>query len=99
MAHRLLAGIGSVILLLMAHRAYRLPTASRAIRLAALGALVLVAAQVLVGAANPWTGFHQWARALHLTLATMLWADAALVAILTNLRSIDPVGIGWVRDG
>lgn len=87
MAHRLLAGAGSVILLVAAHRAYRLPGASGAIRLAALAVLALVLAQILMGAANPWTGFQQWARALHLTLATLVWAGAALVAMLASLRS------------
>ncbi|MBI2965260.1 MAG: heme A synthase [Chloroflexi bacterium] len=88
MAHRLLAGAGSVVLLVAAHRAYRLPGASGAIRLASLAVLALVLVQILVGAANPWTGFQQWVRALHLTLATLVWAGAALVAVLVSLRSV-----------
>jgi heme A synthase len=89
MTHRLLAGTGSVVLLFAAHRAYRLSGASSAIRLASLGVLALVVVQILVGAANPWTGFQQWARALHLTLATLVWAGAALMAVLVSLTSVN----------
>jgi heme A synthase len=97
MAHRILAGAGSVVLLFAAHRAYRLPTASFALRAASVGVLFLVVAQIFIGAANPWTGFDQWARALHLTLATLIWGAAALIGILTTLRSLDPIGNGRVR--
>ena len=97
MIHRILAGAGSVVLLLAAHRAFRLPTVSVALRRTSLAVLVLIVVQILVGAANPWTGFQQWARALHLTLATLIWAGAALIAILASLRSVDPIGNGLVR--
>ena len=82
MTHRLLAGAGAALALWAAHRAYRIKGAPTALRRASLGGLVLVAAQVLVGAANPWTGFDEWARALHLSLATLLWLDMALIALL-----------------
>jgi heme A synthase len=87
MAHRLLAGAGAGIVLVAGHRAFRLRGASSALRLVSLSVLATVLLQVLVGAANPWTGFVQWARVIHLTLATLVWAEAALMAILI---SFDP---------
>jgi heme A synthase len=84
MAHRLMAGAGALIVLVAGHRAYRVPSASTALRLTSLALLVTVIAQVLIGAANPWTGFVQWARVIHLTLATLIWAEASLVAILVG---------------
>ena len=44
--------------------------------------LAISIAQLLVGAANPWTDFSRVARAAHLSLATLLWANAALMAVL-----------------
>lgn len=99
MTHRVLAGVGSLILLLAAHRAYRLPSSSVALRRVALAAMAIVVAQIIVGAANPWTTFEEWARALHLTLGTLMWATAVLLAILTGLRSVDPAAKGWLKTG
>jgi heme A synthase len=90
MAHRVLAVVGAVTALIAGHRTYRLPGASSALRLVSLAVLVTVALQVLVGAANPWTGFVQWARVAHLTLATLVWAEAALIAILISLDRPGP---------
>ncbi len=91
MTHRLLAGIGAALALWAAHRAFRLKDGPPALKLVALGGLALVTAQVLVGAANPWTRFDEWARALHLTLATLLWVDMALVALM-GLRPVPKAG-------
>ncbi|MBI4218581.1 MAG: heme A synthase [Chloroflexi bacterium] len=96
MTHRLLSGIAAAVVLWAAHRTYRLPGASGALKLASLAALLLVVAQVLVGAANPWTNFDQAARAAHLTLATLLWADTGLVAILKAMRSDEAIALGRV---
>jgi heme A synthase len=73
MTHRLLAGLSALAVAYAAHRAYRLPGAASALRWVALAALGAITAQVLVGAANPWTQFAQWARAAHLSLATLVW--------------------------
>lgn len=81
-AHRLLAGVGMILAFWAAHRAFRLPGASAFLRAASLGVPVIGVAQILIGAANPWTGFDEWARAMHLSLATLLWANAALVAVI-----------------
>lgn len=98
MTHRVVAGVGAVVLLVAAHRAFRLPSASSALRRVSLAALAIVGAQVVVGAANPWSGFEEWARALHLTLATLMWACALLMAVLISLRSPRPTA-AEVRSG
>jgi hypothetical protein len=37
---------------------------------------------MLMGAANPWTTFAEWARAGHLSLATLVWVDMVFVVAL-----------------
>jgi len=44
--------------------------------------LALFVAQVMVGAANPWTGFVWPMRALHLSLATALWGSVVALLVL-----------------
>ncbi len=85
--HRVLAGLGALLALAAAIRAYRSSGAPKALKRAALAVLGLVVAQVIVGAANPWSGFDQWARALHLSFGTMLW----LALIVTGLLILRPV--------
>jgi heme A synthase len=87
MLHRLLAGAAAVAVLWSAHRAYRLVGGPAALRMAALMALGLMVGQVLVGAANPMSGFEQWARASHLSLATLVWLDTIFMFMLV-LRPI-----------
>lgn len=82
MIHRLLAGIGAVIAAYAAFRAYRLAGAGPALKGAAMAVLGIIAAQVLIGAANPWTDFDTWVKATHLSLATFMWGATALLAVL-----------------
>ncbi len=81
-AHRLFALAAVILAVWAALRALRLPVPPAAVRAAALGVLTISIAQLLVGAANPWTDFSRVARAAHLSLATLLWANAALMAVL-----------------
>lgn len=81
-AHRILSLVSIVVVLLAGHRAWRLPNASGALRASAAGAAVLIIAQMLMGAANPWTTFAEWARAGHLSLATLVWVDMMFVVAL-----------------
>ena len=82
MFHRLVAGVSVLAVLWAAHRVYRLAWGPPALRAVALGGLVLAAAQVIMGALNPWTDFSQWARAGHLSLATLVWLDTLLMVFL-----------------
>lgn len=80
MAHRVLALAAAVPSLVAAHLAMKptkAPQGAEHIRTLGLLAVTIVAAQVLLGAANPWTGFAQWARVAHLTVATLQWAVMA----------------------
>jgi hypothetical protein len=43
---------------------------------------VLIVAQMLMGAANPWTTFAEWARAGHLSMATLVWVDMVFIVAL-----------------
>ncbi len=46
--------------------------------------IALFMAQVLVGAANPWTRFLLEVRALHLSLATALWGSVVALLVLVH---------------
>jgi hypothetical protein len=37
---------------------------------------------MLMGAANPWTTFAEWAQAGHLTLATLVWVNMVVIVAL-----------------
>ena len=82
MIHRLLAGIGALIAAYAAFRAYRLDGSGPALKAAAWAVLGIVTAQILIGAANPWTEFDTWVKATHLSLATFMWGATALLAVL-----------------
>jgi len=83
--HRLIALTSVFVVLYAAHRIYRLPGASGALKVAALAAPAIIVAQALMGAANPWSNFEQWARAGHLSLATLMWVDMMFVVSLILL--------------
>ncbi len=83
--HRIISLITAVVILWAAHKIYRMPGASNALKLSAAAAPVILLAQILMGAANPWTGFDEWARAAHLSLATLLWVDLSFVVSLILL--------------
>jgi len=84
--HRFTAVVVSLVALYIAHKTFRLPGASQAVRWLSLGAMVTVILQVLVGAANPWTDFSEWAQAIHLSLATVMWTDLALLVAALVMR-------------
>lgn len=91
MAHRVFALAAAVPSLVAAHLAMkpgRLPYGGGHVRQLALAAVTIVAVQILLGAANPWTGFAQWARVAHLTVATLQWAvmSALLFGLLMPLK-------------
>lgn len=83
--HRIISLVTVIAVLYAAHRVYRLPGASGALKIATLAAPVVIMSQVLMGAANPWTQFDEWARAGHLSLATLLWVNMSFVVSLVLL--------------
>ncbi len=82
MSHRLLSLASVIAVLLAGHRVWRLPNTNKTLRAAALGSAVLIFAQMMIGAANPWTAFSVWARASHLSIATVVWIDMVLLVAL-----------------
>ena len=82
MSHRFLSLVSVIAVLLAGHRVWRLPNISKTLRAAALGSAILIFVQMLMGAANPWTTFSVWARAGHLSLATVVWIDMVLLVAL-----------------
>ena len=83
--HRIISLVTAVVILYAAHRIYRMPNASGALKISAAAAPVILIAQILMGAANPWSEFDQWARAAHLSLATLLWVNLSFVVSLILL--------------
>ena len=82
MTHRMLSFVSVVLVLVAGHRVWRLPNISGALRFAALASAFIIFAQMLMGAANPWTTFAEWARAGHLSLATLVWVDMVFIVAL-----------------
>ncbi len=82
MTHRMLSLIAVVLILLAGHRVWRLPNISGALRFAALASAIIIFAQMLMGAANPWTSFSEWAQAGHLSLATLIWVNMVFIVAL-----------------
>ena len=101
MAHRVFALAAALFSLVAAHLAMkpgRLPSGAGHVRQLALAAVTIVAAQIVLGAANPWTGFADWAKVSHLTMATLQWAvmAALMFALLLPLRRglMESSGVG-----
>ena len=86
MSHRIVSFVAALIVLHASAKAWRVAERGSPERWCAAAALALMAAQIVVGAANPWTGFEEWARALHLSLATMLWAALVFLLALLSRR-------------
>ncbi len=83
--HRIISLVTAVLILYAGHKIYRMPNAPTALKVSAAAAPVILIAQVLMGAANPWSQFDEWARAGHLSLATLLWVDLSFVVSLILL--------------
>ena len=82
MTHRVLSFASIVLVLLAGHRVWQLPNIAYALRAAAIVSAFLIVGQMLMGAANPWTTFAEWARAGHLSFATLVWVDMVFVVAL-----------------
>lgn len=100
MAHRAIAGLGGLYIIVMAVQARRLKGKSRALAGMGMGAATLVVAQVLAGAANPWFHFDAWARVLHLSLASALWGHlVAMAVVASRLTPEEDAGTAEPDDG
>ncbi|MYK61684.1 MAG: heme A synthase [Chloroflexi bacterium] len=87
--HRVLALISVFPAMGAAHMAMKVKggseSSARALRILGIAISVIIVTQVLLGAANPWTGFAQWARVSHLTFASLQWVSMCLMTLLVLL--------------
>ena len=94
MAHRYVALLAGLLVMYALHLGFRPPSTSSVrrqppvIRMLSLGALALFALQVLAGAGVIWAGFGHDVelRALHLALASGVWAVVSALAVLAYSR-------------
>ena len=85
--HRALAAIAMLLVLWTAIRARTDPGRRDILVRLSSTALVLFAAQILVGAANVWTRLQPWAVVAHVALSVLIWAT--VVALATTSRPGD----------
>jgi cytochrome c oxidase assembly protein subunit 15 len=90
-AHRVLAAAVFVVVGLFARRAWRKRTQRPAVAGFAMAAVVLYAAQVLVGAANIWTLLAPAAVVAHVALSALIWTS--LVAASGMARATAPIEV------
>ncbi len=87
MLHRVVAVVVGGLVLYTLHLGFRAgapePGGRRLTRHLSLAGLALFTAQILVGAAAIWTNFPVELRALHIALATAVWAALAALALLS----------------
>ena len=82
MAHRIIAALGGLFIIVAAMKSRRYKARSRALAGMGMGAAGLLVAQVLAGAANPWFDFVAGAQVVHLSLATALWGHLVAMAVV-----------------
>ncbi len=90
MSHRLLVVVGGLALFGAAVGVVMLRPRSRALTLLLHGAATLFLAQIFIGAAMIWINFDAWARALHLSMGSVVWLLAAASALVAACRA------GWL---
>ena len=90
MAHRVIAGLGGLYIIVAALQARRYKGQSRALVGMGMGAAALVVAQVLAGAANPWFRFVPAAQVIHLSLASALWGHLVAMAVVAARLKFEP---------
>ena len=88
MFHRLVAALLGLLIIYTLHLGWRKggrkSGGGKIIRALSLAGLILFAAQLLVGGIAVWTGFPVELRALHIALATAVWAVMASLALLSS---------------
>ncbi len=84
--HRLVSAGSAIAAGYASYKAARSPVIF--LRIVALLTLLMISSQIFVGAANPWTDFSQWARATHLSIATIIWGLMVLMAAITWKHSL-----------
>lgn len=91
MAHRVVAAIIGLFVMYVLHLGIKQRHRPAYVRHLSLAVAALFVAQVMVGAGVIWLNFQVEFRALHLAVATSVWAAVALLALLvfTQGRPVD----------
>ena len=84
MLHRYVAAIVTVYIGIIAIQFIRKRKNSTPIRKAAHTTLGLITLQILLGAVMIWTGFDAHLKAVHLSVATLVWMATVLLAVVTT---------------
>ncbi len=82
MAHRWVAAIVGVVLLAGCWQAWRHRREAAGLGPLALASAIVFVAQVLVGAANPLSGFSPWALGAHPAIASLLWCLVVAMTVV-----------------
>ncbi len=96
MGHRLLAAIIGILVLVTAYSAWTRRGERPELGLGGLAIATLFIAQVLVGAATVWGGFPAWLKAIHLSIASLIWMGLAYMTALLIVGSSLPE---WMAHG
>ncbi len=95
MSHRILAGLGGALAIWVAIKAWQSRRESTGIGVTGVVIGTLVVAQMVVGAANPWSGFAAWVRTVHLSMATGLWGGTVVMAALAWNGQLQDIPGRW----
>ena len=82
MAHRWVAAVVGSVVLLGCWQAWKHRHLAEGLGPLAIATAVVFVAQVLVGAANPLTGFSPWALGAHPAVASLLWCCTVAMTII-----------------
>ena len=82
MAHRWVAAVVGVVLLAACWQAWRHRREAPGLGALAVATAVAFAAQVVVGAANPLSGFSAWALGAHPALASLVWCLTVALTVV-----------------
>ena len=82
MAHRVVAAVGGLFILVGAMKGLKYKARSRALAGMSMAIIGLLVAQVISGAANPWFNFASTPQVIHLSLATALWGHLITMAVI-----------------
>ena len=83
MGHRLLAAIIGVLVLVTAYATWTRRVQRPVFGLVGVAIAALFTAQIMLGAATVWGGFPAWLKAVHLSMASLVWmALAYLMALI-----------------
>jgi cytochrome c oxidase assembly protein subunit 15 len=82
MAHRIVAGVAGLLIVGTAVWTWRMREWWPGVGVASVLLIVMLVGQVFLGAANPWSGFADGWKALHVAAATATWLATAVLAAL-----------------